>query len=88
MEMKFLRTILNKIKKDEIRNTNIRLELGMGEHKNGIRKRRLKWYGYVMRMGEDKIPNKTLHTKNAGKRLRGRPRIRWIDRFIKDIEIK
>ena len=31
MEMKFLRVILNKTEKDRIRNTNIRLELGVDE---------------------------------------------------------
>ena len=36
MEMKLLRAILNKTKKDRIRNTNIGLELGMDEIKNYI----------------------------------------------------
>jgi len=36
MKMKFLRAILNKRKKDRIRNTNIRLELGVDEIKNDI----------------------------------------------------
>ena len=39
MEMKFLRTILKKTKGEKIRNTNIRLELRVGEIKNGIQKR-------------------------------------------------
>ena len=33
MEMKFFMTILNKTKKDRIKNTNIRLQLGVDEIK-------------------------------------------------------
>ena len=36
--MNFLRVILNKIKKDRIRNTNMRLELVVDEIKNDIQK--------------------------------------------------
>ena len=36
--MKFLRAILNKTKRDRIRNINIRLELGVDEIKNDIQK--------------------------------------------------
>jgi hypothetical protein len=38
MEMKFLRAILNKTKKDWIRNTNIRLELGVDEIKMSLKR--------------------------------------------------
>jgi hypothetical protein len=61
MEMKFLRAILNKTKKDRIRNTNIRLELGVVEIKNDIKKSR--WFGHVMWVTEERIPKKMLHTK-------------------------
>ena len=57
MEMEFLRTILNKTK-DRIRNTNIRLELGMNEIKNYIQKSRLRWFGHVMQKGEENATNK------------------------------
>ena len=62
MEMNFFRTILNKIK-DRIRNTNIRLEKGMGEIRNDIKKSRSRWFVHVMQMREERIPNKMLHTK-------------------------
>ena len=61
--MKFFRAILNKTKKNRIRNTNIRLELGVDEIKNGIQKSRLRWFGHIMQMREEEIHKKILHTK-------------------------
>ena len=46
--MTFLRAILNKTKEDKIRDTDIRLELGVDEIKNNIQKSGLKWFGYVI----------------------------------------
>ena len=65
MEMKFLGVILNKTKEDRIRNTDIRLELGVDERKNYIQKK-LRWFGHVVRMGEERISKKILHTKLEG----------------------
>jgi hypothetical protein len=42
MQMKFLTAILNKMKEDKIRNTDIRLELGVDEVKNDNQKSRLR----------------------------------------------
>ena len=53
MEMKFLRAILNKTKKNRIRNINIRLELGMDEIKNDIQKIRLSWFGHADERRDD-----------------------------------
>ena len=35
-----------------------------------------------------RIPMKILHTKMEGKRVRGKPRTRWIDQIRKDIEMR
>ena len=51
--------------------------------KNDIQKIRLRWFGPVMRMTEERIPKKILHTKLEGKQPRGRPRTRWIDKIRK-----
>ena len=61
-----MRVILNKTK-NRIRNTNIRLELGMDEMKNYNQTSILIWFGHMMRKGEERIPNKILHTKNRVK---------------------
>ena len=61
--MRFLRAILNKTKEDRTRNTDIRLELEVDEIKSDIQKSRLRWFGYMMRMREQRIPKKMLHTQ-------------------------
>ena len=44
VEIKFLRAVLNKTMKDRIRNTNIRLKLGVVEIKNDIQEQiKLAW---------------------------------------------
>ena len=50
----------------------------MNEINNDIQKSRLRCFGHMMRMTEEMIPKKMLHTKIEEKRLRGRPRIIWI----------
>ena len=53
MKIQFLRAILNKTKNDRIRNSNIRLKLGMDEIKNDIQKCRLTWFEHVMQRRKD-----------------------------------
>ena len=59
-----------------------------GEIKNGIHKSKLRSFGYVMWMGEERIPKKMLHTKMEGKLPRKRPRTRWMAQILKYIEIR
>ena len=44
-----------------------------------IERNKLRWYGHVMRMNEDKRPKKYLKWRPEGKRPVGRPRKRWIE---------
>ena len=66
VELKFSRVILNKTKKNRIRNTNLRFELRVDEIKNDIKKSRLSWFGHVIWMREGRIPEKMLYTKMEG----------------------
>jgi hypothetical protein len=43
-----------------------------------IRLNRLRWFGHVQRMEENRIPKRVLYM-NWGTKLRGRPRNRWRD---------
>jgi hypothetical protein len=76
MEMKFLREIIGKTRTDRIRNDNIREQLKVDDIKTDIEKNRLRWYGYVMRMADERIPKKMLEMKLRGRRPRGRQRTR------------
>jgi hypothetical protein len=44
-----------------------------------IKSRRMRWAGYVARMGEKKNANRVLVEKPEGKRPLGRSRRRWVD---------
>jgi hypothetical protein len=48
--------------------------------------RRIAWFGHVMRMDEKSKPKRVLEWKPIGKRIRGRPRKRWIEEVEEDIQ--
>ena len=48
-----------------------------------IRLNRLRWFGHVQRMEENRIPERVLYMNLEATRLRGRPRNRWQDEVRK-----
>ena len=44
-----------------------------------IRLNRLRWFGHVQRMEENRIPKRVLYMNLGTTRLRGKPRNRWQD---------
>jgi hypothetical protein len=50
-----------------------------------IKSRRLRWAGYVARMGEKRNAYRILVGKPEGKRSLGRPRCRWVDNIKIDL---
>jgi hypothetical protein len=51
-----------------------------------IKSRRIAWLGHVMRMDGIRIPRSVLEWKPMGRRIRGRPRKRWIEDIEEDIQ--
>jgi hypothetical protein len=51
-----------------------------------IKNRRIAWLGQVMRMDGIRIPRRVLGWKPMGRRIRVRPRKRWIEDTEEDIE--
>ena len=51
-----------------------------------IKSRRIAWLGHVMRMAEKRTAKRVLEWKPIGKRIRGRPRKRWIEDGEEDIQ--
>ena len=49
-----------------------------------IRLNRLRWFGHVQRMEENRIPKRVLYMNLRTKRLRGRQRNRWQDEVRED----
>ena len=54
-----------------------------GESQIKSRKGGLKWYGHVMRREEHYVGRRTMVMKVQGRRKRGRPKRRWLDK-VKD----
>jgi len=49
-----------------------------------IRLNRLRWFGHVQRMEENRITRRVLYVNLGTTRLRGRPRNRWQDEVRQD----
>ena len=78
-EMRSLRTIINKTRRDRVRNDNVRRTVGVAPMINKIEKGQLRWLGHLMRMNENRIAKKRWNWAPNGRRSRGRPRKRWKD---------
>ena len=51
-----------------------------------IKSRKIAWLGHVMRMDEKRTPKRVLQRKLIGRRIRGRPRKRWIEHVEEDVQ--
>ena len=65
---------------DKIRNEKIRGTTKVGEISKKVQQRRMRWYGHVMRRGEEYV--------GQGSRRRGRPKKRWADCVKADLREK
>ena len=85
--MKFLRSCLQRTRRDRIRNEVIREELEIKKPLlDIISQARLRWYGHVQRMDEERTAKTWLNRRVEGNRMRGRPRKRWEDQVRKEVE--
>ncbi|KAI8512057.1 Zinc-finger of C2H2 type [Branchiostoma belcheri] len=82
-----LRKILNISYLDRITNKEVYQRTNQTEVASMIRERRFRWFGHVMRMGDNRMAKKILDWKPCGgKRSRGRPRLTWKADVEKDLE--
>ena len=85
-EMRMLRWMCGVTKLDRIRNEHIRGTVKVVEASAKAQEKRLQWYGHVKRRNEDYVGVRTMRMEVAGRRRRGRPRLRWRDRIGVDLE--
>ena len=85
-EMKMLRWIQGKTRKDRIRNEKFRSDAMVKPITTYVTKKRLSWYGHVMRREETNVARQVTTMKVGGKTPRGRPRQRWMDRVRSDLK--
>ena len=56
--------------------------------KHTVQERRLKWYGHVIRGEEHYVGTRAMVMKVQGRRKRGRPKRRWLDKVKDDSKEK
>ena len=79
-EMDALRRSSRISRKDKIRNTTIRQQMGIEESIiKEIEQKQLTWYGHVQRMAEERLPRIALRWIPKQKRARGRPKKNWME---------
>ena len=79
IEMRCLRKAIGVTKRDRIRNEIIRERIGMEPVLKYVQRQQIKWFGHVMRMPTNTLPQRTYNNRSSGRRRRGKPRKRWCD---------
>lgn len=87
-EMRFLRSMVGMTKRDRIRNTIIREMLGVEKLGDKMGRTRLRWYGHMKRMTEERMPRRIYEGSFEGSRRRGRPRKRWKESIARDLQAR
>jgi hypothetical protein len=67
-EMKYLRKVVGKTRRDQIRNTKIRNQLKQESVEVLMEKRTLRWYGHAVRMDLERRPKLVLEARPEGGR--------------------
>ena len=84
-EMKMLRWIQGKTRKDRIRNEIFRSDAMVKPITTYATQKRLSWYGHVMLREDTNVAKHITTMKVGGKRPRGRPILRWMDLVRSDL---
>ena len=84
-ELRMLRWSLGVTRMDMIPNVTIREEVNVARFSEKQRETRLRWFGHVMRRGEDYIGQRLMNMTVPGKRKRGRPKRRYMDLLEEDM---
>ena len=87
-EMKMLRRTCGVTRLDKISNEKIRRTTKVGEISMKVQKRRMRWYGHVMRRDEEYVGKRVMGREVQGSRRRGRPTKRWADCVKDDLREK
>jgi hypothetical protein len=48
---------------------------------------RIRWLGHLVRMEENSPCKKIMFSQHEGSRKRGRPKLRWLDSVLKDVNL-
>ena len=80
LEMKCLRNLVEVSRMDRVRNEEVRRRAGIErELPSRVDQRVLRWFGHVERMDDYRMARRVLMAEVNGGRVRGRPRLGWMD---------
>ena len=85
MEMRMLRWSLGLTRLNRIRNDEVRRRMEVAPITEKMREGRLRWYGHVVRSSEHSVASTAMRLNPQGRRPRGRPKMRWMDRIKEDM---
>ena len=86
-EMRMLRWMCHKTRKDRIRNDYFRNHLGIAPIEEKIRENRLRWFGHIERRPTTTPVRKvSFIIEEDFRRKRGRPKRRWMDVVNQDLK--
>ena len=80
LQIKCLRSLVGVLRMDRVRNEEVRRRAGI-ERKLASRadQRVLRWVGHVKRVVDYRVARRVLMAQISGGRVRGRPRLGWMD---------
>ena len=80
LEMESLRSLVRVSRMDKVRNEEVRRRAGIErELASRADQRVLRWFGHVERMDKYRVARKVLLAGDGGARVRGTPRLGWMD---------
>ena len=86
LEMGMLRSIVGIRWDDFVRNVHIRERLCQPPVSLKLRRARMRWFGHVERMGDERQVKRIMNAAMEGRRPVGRPRTRWKDVLQRDLD--
>jgi len=81
-----LRSIVGVRWDDFVRNVGVRERLHQPPVYLKLKRPRMKWFGYVERMGEERQVKRIMNAEMKGRRPVGTPRTRWKDVLRRELE--
>jgi hypothetical protein len=86
-EMRMLRWICGNIRRDRVRNDDIRERLGMTPVEEKLVQHRLRWFGHIQRrLTEAPVRSGVIRRSTNEKRDRGRPNLIWEESVKRDLK--
>ena len=79
LEMKCSRSLVGVSRRDRVRNEEVRRRAGIKRELASRDQRVLRWFGHVERMDEYRMARRVLMAEISRGRVRGRPRLGWMD---------